>query len=46
MEKPRYSMTKPNLKIIFLLIQPYKIYWKENSNTRRSVVTPKKAQEN
>jgi hypothetical protein len=24
MEKPRYSMTKPNLNNIFLLIQPYR----------------------
>jgi hypothetical protein len=44
MEKPRYSMTKPNLNNIFLLIQPYRGYWKKISNTRR-VTTPKKIQE-
>jgi hypothetical protein len=44
MKKPRYSMTKPNITSILLLIQPYRGYWKENSNTRR-VTTPKKIQE-
>jgi hypothetical protein len=41
MEKPKYYMTKPNLNNIFLLIQPYRGYWKENSNTRR--ITQEKA---
>ena len=44
MKKPRYSMTKPNITSILLLIQPYRGYQKENSNTRR-VTTPKKTQE-
>jgi hypothetical protein len=44
MEKLRYSMTKPNLNNIFLLIEPYRRYEKESSNTRK-VTTPKKTQE-
>ena len=44
MEKPRYSMAKPNLNSIFLLIQLYRGYWNKNSNTRR-VTIPKKTQE-
>jgi hypothetical protein len=34
-------MTQSNLNNVFLIIQPYKGYWKENSNTRR-VTTPNK----
>jgi hypothetical protein len=43
-EKPRYSMTIPNLNNVFLLAQPYKEYGKSNSNTR-TVTTSKKTQE-
>jgi hypothetical protein len=44
MEKPRYSMIKPNLNNIFLLTQPYRGYWNKTSNTRR-ITTTKKRQE-
>jgi hypothetical protein len=44
MKKLRYFMIKQNLNNIYLLIQPYKGYWKEIFNTRR-VTTPKKTQE-
>ena len=37
-------MAKPNLNNKYLLIQPYRGFQKENSNTRR-VSTPKKEQE-
>jgi hypothetical protein len=37
-------MTKPNLNNMFLLIKPYRGYWKKISNTTR-VTTPKKTQE-
>jgi hypothetical protein len=40
-EKTRYSMTKPNLNNIFLLIQPYIGYKKENSNKRRLTTSKK-----
>jgi hypothetical protein len=44
MDKERYFMTNPNLNSIFLLIQPYRGYWKENFNKRR-VTTSKKTHE-
>jgi hypothetical protein len=44
MKKLRYSMSKPNLNNIFLLMQPHRGHQNENSNTRR-VTTPKKTQE-
>jgi hypothetical protein len=37
-------MTNPNLNSIFLLIQPYRGYWKEYSNPRR-ITTPRKTGE-
>ena len=37
-------MTKSTLNNIFLLIQPYRRYWKEDSNTRR-ITIPEKTQE-
>ena len=44
MKPPTYSMTKPKLNNIFLLIQLYRGYKMENTNTRR-ITTPKKTQE-
>jgi hypothetical protein len=37
-------MTKPNLNNTFLLIQPYRGYWKEISNSRR-ITAPKETKE-
>jgi hypothetical protein len=44
MEKPRYSMTKPILNNIFLLVQAYRGHWNKISITRR-ITTFKKTQE-
>jgi hypothetical protein len=44
MEKTKYSRTKPNSNSTFLPTQPYKVSWKENSNTRK-IPAPKKGQD-
>jgi hypothetical protein len=43
MKKTKYSRTKPNSNIIYLLTQPWRRFWKENSNTRK-VPAQKKGQ--
>ena len=43
--EPKYSRRKPNLNDIYLPIQPYREFWKENSNKRR-IPTPKKSSYN
>jgi hypothetical protein len=40
MEKTRHSMIKPNLNNIYPQIEPYRQYYKENSNPKR-LTTPK-----
>jgi hypothetical protein len=42
MKEPNYSRTKPNLNNTYLLIQPYRGFWKKNSNTRRVPILKKK----
>jgi hypothetical protein len=42
MKKPKYSTTKPNLNNIYLLIKPYRGFYKENSNTKRVSTSKKK----
>ena len=42
MEKSRQSMTKLNLKNIFPLIQPYRVYQEENYNPMRIFIPKKK----
>jgi hypothetical protein len=44
MEKPKYSRIKANSNSIYLPTQPYKVSWKENSNTRK-MPEPKKGQD-
>ena len=41
--RKRYE-TKPNLNNIFKQFQPYRGYWKDNTNTRRENI-PKKTEE-
>jgi hypothetical protein len=44
MEKSKYSRTKPNSNNVYLPIQPYRGFLKENSNTRK-VPIPKNNQD-
>ena len=37
MEKTKYSISKPNLNNIYLLIQPYRRFLKEKSNRKESI---------
>jgi hypothetical protein len=44
MDKTKYSRTKPYSNSIYLPIQSYKGFWKENSNTKK-ILAPKKGQD-